>query len=127
MNTENMNQTEEMKNKKKAEPKGQLFRVALPEHIGAKAQEAIAALKERGADLKLEDLLKELIDKADERYFDRQVEKLTPDTFIFEQAKNHPEILASLIKKAKRAIEQKSKPTRSTQTKKQQPAGADAL
>ena len=106
--------SEENKNKRKSETKSSLQRVSLPEDVASKANETLQVLKERGADIKLEEIFQELFERVDERYWNRQIERLTPETFIFEQAKSDPVLMMALIKKAKRGLE------------KQQRAGSDS-
>lgn len=110
--------SEENKNKKKPEAKSSLQRVSLPEDVASKANETLQTLKDRGADVKLEELFHDLLERVDDRYWKRQIERLTPDTFIFEQAKSDPELLQALIKKAKRGLEKKNRTVSDSSSKK---------
>lgn len=110
--------SEETKNKKKPEAKNILQRISLPDDVAAKAIETLQTLKDRGAEIKLEEIFHDLFERADERYWNRQIERLTPDTYIFEQAKSDPALMMALIKKAKRGLEKKHRVSREPSNKK---------
>ena len=91
-----------MKREIKTTPVG--VRVALPEAIAEKVQKTLVQLKDRGADLKADDLLAVLFNGLDDRYLSGQLELLTPPSFYLERAKEHPELLARLIQQAKQGV-----------------------
>ncbi|MBU6375027.1 MAG: hypothetical protein KGQ59_03455 [Bdellovibrionales bacterium] len=101
--------SEENKNRKKSESKNGSSKISLPDVVAIKANETLQALKDRGAEVRIEELFQDLFEKADERYWSRQIERLTPDSYIFEQAKSDPALMMALIKKAKRGLEKKQR------------------
>jgi hypothetical protein len=81
-----------------------IVRIRLGDVVSVKAQETLKTLKERGSDVKLEDLFEELLNNADEGYWDRQVERFTPDDYLLDLARRNPEARKYLILQAKRVM-----------------------
>ena len=79
-------------------------RASLPESTAEKVQKTLLGLKERGADVKADDLLGEIFLKVDEAYLSRQLEHFTPASYYLTKAAEHPELLLRLIQKAKQGI-----------------------
>ena len=121
-----VNKNEENGNKKKPESKGVLSRVSIPDVLAVKAQEVLLLLKGKGADIKVDDLFQDLFAKVDDRYWERQEEKLTPDIYIFEQAKRDPALMAALIKKAKKGLEKSQRGEQQRKTRKKENTSSEA-
>ena len=100
----NENEIKPVKREIKVNPVG--VRIALPEIIAEKVQKTLLRLKERGADVKADELLSNLFVKFDEKYLNDQLEALTPASYYLELAKDHPQLLAKLIQQAKLGIAQ---------------------
>ena len=83
------------------------IKIEIPSPLIQLSLDAMTELKKRGADIKPEDLFATVFRTLDIDYFNDQVEKLTPETYLFEEAKNDPEIMAILSLTAKRLMEAK--------------------
>jgi hypothetical protein len=80
-------------------------KISIPDEINDRAGQAFRELKKRGAQVRMEDLFADLLLKADEKYFDAQVEKHTPDEYLINLAIQNPEAKRLLIEQARKALE----------------------
>lgn len=81
------------------------YKISISEDIYLKAIKVQKDLKLRGANVKIDELFSDLLMKADEAYWKAQQDRHTPEDYLFDLAKEHPEVRAYLIKYAKRAFD----------------------
>ena len=112
----NESEIKPVKRETKMSPVG--VRVALPEPIAEKVQKILQQLKERGADVKADDLLSNLFVKLDEKYLNEQLEAWTPAFYYLELAKAHPQLFSRLIQQAKQGVLQLERGEQPVKTRK---------
>lgn len=81
-----------------------VVRVRLPAALGVKAREIVATLRERGAQVSLDDLLAGYLESVPESYFEEQLTCRTPEQYYLEAAARVPELRELLIRHAKRGL-----------------------
>lgn len=80
-------------------------KVTLPESVAVSLQATLKELRIRGADIRPEDLLEDAFKALNEHYWDRQIDRLTPDEYLLTLAAHHPEAKLYLIQQARRALD----------------------
>jgi translation initiation factor 2 alpha subunit (eIF-2alpha) len=80
------------------------IKIQINQSIFEKIDSAIEIIKSRGGSVTHQDFLGDYLDQISDRYINKKTESLTPPTYYLEIAKNNPELLKSLVSKAKRAL-----------------------
>lgn len=80
-------------------------KIQVSESVFVEALRVFKELKGRSAQIKIEDLFQEAFEQLDEKYWNRQLEKFTPDEFLLEMATENPEAKQFLIQQARKALE----------------------
>ena len=87
-----------------SDQKQKLLKIELPEEISQMANETMMHLKKRGANIKCEAIFAALFADLDKKYFDKQIDRLTPDDYLLELVKQNPEAHLHLVLQAKRIL-----------------------
>ncbi len=80
-------------------------KIALPEEVLNQAQATHKELKERGANIKLDDLLSEAMLAITDEYWDRQLDRFTPDEYLLMTVVQNPEARRLMVEKAKKVLD----------------------
>ena len=83
------------------------IRIEIPTNILEMALKSLETLSLRGSLIKIDSLFTVALERLDQKYFDQQVERLTPEAHILDEAKNDPEIMALLSIAAKKLLDAK--------------------
>lgn len=100
-----------MENQEQVIAEKKTSKISVPESVMESAIVAHKELKKRGANIKLEDLFLDLFDGVKDSYWDKQIEKLTPDDYLIELVKQNSDARARLLSEAKRLMEAINKGT----------------
>lgn len=101
---------EEASQKKEPQQKSGVIKVALPDDVSQMVSAAIKTLRDRGQEIKAEELLRGLFLSITKENVDRLVLEHTPDEYYLEEARKLPELNAVLIRHAKKALLQVERP-----------------
>ena len=77
----------------------------LSEEVVTQANATLKELRLRGADIRLEDLFEECFKSLKSDYWERQLDRFTPDEHLLTLATENPEAKQFLIQQARRALE----------------------
>ncbi|MGK5085091.1 hypothetical protein WDW37_17525 [Bdellovibrionota bacterium FG-1] len=81
-----------------------IVRVRLPVAVGARVREVVSVLRERGAQVSLDELLAGYFESIPESYFEEQLISRTPEQYYLEAAARVPELREILIRHAKKGL-----------------------
>jgi hypothetical protein len=81
-----------------------LLKVALPHEQSELVRQALKTLRDRGAILRVEELLSEVIETITPERMERAILAYTPDEYYLREARNIPDLHALLIRHAKKAV-----------------------
>lgn len=87
-----------------------LIKVQLPKEAALKVHDAMVKLKDRKAELRIDELLADFLNEISEKYLEDQVDRHTPDDYYLEAAHQIPELRDLIIEKAKAALNRGTTP-----------------
>ena len=92
------------KRRTRIEVQSSALKVALPEDVSNLVSATLSTLKERGRDIRAEELLHSVFTMITQKRLDQLLLEHTPDEYYLQRARELPELHAALIKQAKHAV-----------------------
>jgi len=94
-----------MENIEQVTTEKKITKISVPEGVMEAAVSAHKELKKRGANIKIDDLFSDLFEGLKDSYWEKQIEKLTPDDYLIELVKQNSDARARLLSEAKRLMD----------------------